>query len=375
MKTIEFNLSFINIMTAFVLIPLMDTLIQNILIVLLIPLNILYFFAKGVVIRNDMKYILLNFFILLCWYLFLLVNDVEGYPRVLQWLAVCSVFYYFAVEKLDKRDLLLLSFIASIYIVSWVAYIPFSTSILAYSAYLPQKNTLGSMCVSMATILLIKINENRIVNIMLWVMLLIALFLSGSRGSMLSIMIMIVVYYLFNKKLVKFNSYNVTKLFLLFLFAIFNFTVIYPAIFNTDLGAKLNELSLEIFSQNFYSGRQLIWSMLLDIINQNFYIGHGLSAKPMFFMDTEFSSHNLYLQVLLQSGIIGLLLLLSTLFSILIALTKNKNRISYVSVGLLLGMLVHESFEVSLTQNNLATGLIIWALLAIGISKESQIIR
>lgn len=375
MKTIEFNLSFINIMTAFVLIPLMDTLIQNILIVLLIPLNILYFFAKGVVIRNDMKYILLNFFILLCWYFFLLVNDVEGYPRVLQWLAVCSVFYYFAVEKLDKRDLLLLSFIASIYIVSWVVYIPFSTSILAYSAYLPQKNTLGSMCVSMATILLIKINENRIVNIMLWVMLLIALFLSGSRGSMLSIMIMIVVYYLFNKKLVKFNSYNVTKLFLLFLFAIFNFTVIYPAIFNTDLGAKLNELSLEIFSQNFYSGRQLIWSMLLDIINQNFYIGHGLSAKPMFFMDTEFSSHNLYLQVLLQSGIIGLLLLLSTLFSILIALTKNKNRISYVSVGLLLGMLVHESFEVSLTQNNLATGLIIWALLAIGISKESQIIR
>lgn len=375
MKTIEFNLSFINIMTAFVLIPLMDTLIQNILIVLLIPLNILYFFAKGVVIRNDMKYILLNFFILLCWYFLLLVNDVEGYPRVLQWLAVCSVFYYFAVEKLDKRDLLLLSFIASIYIVSWVVYIPFSTSILAYSAYLPQKNTLGSMCVSMATILLIKINENRIVNIMLWVMLLIALFLSGSRGSMLSIMIMIVVYYLFNKKLVKFNSYNVTKLFLLFLFAIFNFTVIYPAIFNTDLGAKLNELSLEIFSQNFYSGRQLIWSMLLDIINQNFYIGHGLSAKPMFFMDTEFSSHNLYLQVLLQSGIIGLLLLLSTLFSILIALTKNKNRISYVSVGLLLGMLVHESFEVSLTQNNLATGLIIWALLAIGISKESQIIR
>lgn len=375
MKTIEFNLSFINIMTAFVLIPLMDTLIQNILIVLLIPLNILYFFAKGVVIRNDMKYILLNFFILLCWYFLLLVNDVEGYPRVLQWLAVCSVFYYFAVEKLDKRDLLLLSFIASIYIVSWVVYIPFSTSILAYSAYLPQKNTLGSMCVSMATILLIKINENRIVNIMLWVMLLIALFLSGSRGSMLSIMIMIVVYYLFNKKLVKFNSYNVTKLFLLFLFAIFNFTVIYPAIFNTDLGAKLNELSLEIFSQNFYSGRQLIWSMLLDIINQNFYIGHGLSAKPMFFMDTEFSSHNLYLQVLLQSGIIGLLLLLSTLFSILIALTKNKNRISYVSVGLLLGMLVHESFEVSLTQNNLATGLIIWALLAIGVSKESQIIR
>ena len=373
MKTIEFNLSFINIITVFVLIPLMDTLIQNILIVLLIPLNVLYFLAKGIVIRSDMKYILLNFLSLLCWYLFLLVSDVEGYPRVLQWLAICSVFYYFAVEKLSKSDLFLLQLIASLYIISWITYIPFSENILSYSAYLPQKNALGSMCVSMATILLIKINENRIVNIMLWVMLVTALLLSGSRGSMLSIIVMLSVYYLFSKKLVKFNSYNVTKLFLLFLFIIFNFTIIYPAIADTDLGVKLNTLSLEIFNQNFYSGRQLIWGMLLDIINQKFYIGHGLSAKPMFFMDTEFSSHNLYLQVLLQSGIIGLLLLLSTLFSVLIALTKNKNILSYVSVGLLLGMLVHEAFEVSLTQNNLATGLIIWALLAIGISSKENI--
>ena len=75
---------------------------------------------------------------------------------------------------------------------------------------------------------------------------------------------------------------------------------------------------------------------------------------------------------MLQAGIVSLVVLGVTLWSIWLSLyNKRKDTIVRLAGSFLLGALVHEAFEVSLTQNNLTVGIIIWSIIAIGVGRAS----
>lgn len=89
---------------------------------------------------------------------------------------------------------------------------------------------------------------------------------------------------------------------------------------------------------------------------------------PSMIYNTDFSSHNMYLQTILQSGVVGLLLLLCLFWMIRGKLVECGDFSSRVGVSLLLAMLVHECLEVSLTQNNFTYGLLIWTVIGISLA-------
>lgn len=53
-----------------------------------------------------------------------------------------------------------------------------------------------------------------------------------------------------------------------------------------------------------------MWKMVLLAVHGNEALGLGLQMTPSMIYNTDFSSHNMYLQTILQSGVVGLLLLL-----------------------------------------------------------------
>ena len=133
---------------------------------------------------------------------------------------------------------------------------------------------------------------------------LIVLLASGSRGAWLTILATILVYVLWPR--------ISAKKWLFFLVFIAAFMGVLSIIF---LYAKLTEIRqysqiasfiLKYTRQDLYSGRQVFWPLLINNI-QNHPWGYGPGTTPDYFIPLGLSSHNLFLQILLQTGIAGLI--------------------------------------------------------------------
>ena len=152
------------------------------------------------------------------------------------------------------------------------------------------------------------------------------------------------------------------------LIGVLTFSIVYPSLYGTKLGFQLEALSREWLNKNFFSGRELVWKMVLLAVRGNEAFGLGLQMTPSMIYNTSISSHNMYLQTMLQSGVVGLCLLLCLFWTIRGKLVECGDFSSRVGASFLLAMLVHECLEVSLTQNNFTYGLLIWAVLGISLA-------
>ena len=137
-------------------------------------------------------------------------------------------------------------------------------------------------------------------------------------------------------------------------------TIIYPLLLNTALGLKLELLSRAIFNKNFFSGRQTIWRKLEEHIVRSPYIGFGLGAIPNMFYNTDYSSHNFWLQTALQSGLIGIGTVGAFYLNAVYRSYYQGSKEWYLAVSFGAAYIIHECFEVSLTQNNFCLGLLVW---------------
>jgi O-antigen ligase len=121
--------------------------------------------------------------------------------------------------------------------------------------------------------------------------------------------------------------------------------------------------------KNLLSGRDYIWNILLDLISNKLWLGYGAGALPSHFFDTDLSSHNLYLQISLQVGILGLILLLIFLYFIWMKLRLSLNdKKTALVASYFVGIIIYQLFEITLTQNNFGLAIIQWLIIGLGLS-------
>ena len=198
---------------------------------------------------------------------------------------------------------------------------------------------------------------------------LIVLFASGSRASWLLFAVAAMTYVLW--PMISARIWIAMSIFLLFISGIIGFVFYYLELYQYNQFEELARLVAQYTSQNLYSGRQNIWASLIDHIHQHPW-GLGPGATPERLLGIEFSAHNIYLQITLQVGFIGLITFIFLLTAIWIVLITNKDdKIIRLTAGFFLGILVHQTFEVSLTQNNMIVGLVMWTVIAAGVGRAS----
>jgi len=147
-------------------------------------------------------------------------------------------------------------------------------------------------------------------------------------------------------------------------------TWLYIAAPNHSWGWQLQELSLRYTGKGFFSGRHRYWDDLAAAIEARPWFGYGAGTVAETFTGLDKSAHNLYLQTSLQVGMLGLGALLLLLWVVWGQLWPGRKSILVrLSAAFFLGILTHQIFEVSLTQTNLATGFLVWLILAIGLSQ------
>lgn len=128
----------------------------------------------------------------------------------------------------------------------------------------------------------------------------------------------------------------------------------------------LESASISMLGRRFFTGRDELWTTGVGAITERPWLGWGPSAEMADFMATTLSMHNYYLQVALEGGSIGLLLIVMLFASMAWYLVSNRGTSgALVGMALLSAVLFHQIFSVSLTQTTLAAAIPAWVLLGL----------
>lgn len=297
----------------------------------------------------------------------------QGFIRIVQYISCILAFFVGSHISLKKEAISFIKLVIYTFTIISLLYWFFSgTKFINYSFFFRNANTYSCVLLCQFGFLSIfsKMSKTNIFDIIILCIIATLTYFTNSRAAFLSIILYVILFFFLNHRHKK--GKNIRFLGTLFLIGILlfvvGFTYIYPQLFNTSLGNKLQKFSLEHFDKLFFSGRHVIWSRLIEAIHNKPLFGYGLDATPSSIYSTVLSSHNLYLQTILQVGFAGFALLFVPLLHIAIKMIKDKNvsSLSISSLCFLLVVLFHECFEVSLTQNLIICGLQMWFIIGMG---------
>lgn len=118
----------------------------------------------------------------------------------------------------------------------------------------------------------------------------------------------------------------------------------------------LNFLTLELYGRGLTS-RDEIWAVVLSRMPGHWIFGYGLSAhfEPIPVLNGAVfvnNSHNLYLEILYKTGVVGLLLFIASVASALFALYKGTKNAIYSNLAILLFSVLLAVLIVMLTELN-----------------------
>lgn len=373
-KTVLHNrttLVFVGLIITYVLstiatISILSTLIKYMLLLLVLIIYVLYTKSTPVLKKGDFLFTPLIIFFGL--YL-ITIRDIDSTMIVINQISL--YLYTFVLYRFTWKKSHIKTF-AKIFYMS----IPFILLGIALKGRLVNENTLAAIILYTSFFpILYKYGyqkDHLTVRLLPMVGLTAILLLaSGSRSAFLAGSAGLVTFVMWKK----INSSKLLSKIYLFLvyFAIYAVTVIYPTIDQYQIYHKLNYWSLTLFQKPIFTGRNTIWKNLLGFISESPIWGHGASAAPEDFYQTTLSSHNLYLQTALQVGVVGIVFL--GIFFYL--LWKYSAKSSFdprirVTASFLVIIMVHQIFEVTLTQNQFLVSLLQWTIIGIGMSFISK---
>src|SRR5690625_1304347 len=257
---------------------------------------------------------------------------------------------------------------SAVIIVFFVHWIISGFPMSGFKSIFRNENYLGvlTFCMLYFNILSIKYGENkeRLVFVVATLMNLLLILTTSARSVLLGI-VMIVIAWVILKSFRR----HFRKLFYIVMIGNLLFVGVYVGIKNTFIGKMLNDLSVSIFNKNLFSGRNDIWASVIKVIVEKPWFGHGAGIRAFEIAATEKTAHNMYLQLLLEVGVLGFILFVLLLISIWYVL---NNRLHYFvtkwSACFMLGILVYNSFELTLFQNNYSIASFQWLIMTIGIS-------
>jgi len=191
---------------------------------------------------------------------------------------------------------------------------------------------------------------------------------SGERASWLSFLAMVCTYWLwprFSRSERLHRGYFVAVV-----GSLVGFLFLYTHWIEDPTFQQFDQILYTHTGKSLFSGRHNIWPLLLELWRGSPWLGLGAGFKPQRVLPYEVSAHNLFLQIAVQVGLLGLTAFLFFLLGIWKAFWRARHdRLARASGAYFAGLLTYCVFEVTLTQNNLSQALFQWLILGVGISR------
>lgn len=366
------------LVTLIIIIPFFSGIVQDLIYLIIFSYVVLLVLANNIIgrvninIKQNITFSTLVISFVFMEYAILCII-VNGYYqgtliRFVQLIICFFLLIYTAEYKWEQYEynyiVLLIKIIVFLSLFVW----PFTGFVTNYySGIFASGNAMGGAILCYSGLILLVPFKKTISNMCLVVCSILLLYFSNSRTALLSLTIFLTLrFVLCVYKKIKYKHLLILGIMLFLLLPI-----IYMMAYNSEVKDLLNDFSWKYFRKRFFSGRQYIWGDLLYYISKKPLMGYGLHVTADTFLNSGLSSHNWYLQTILQIGIMGFSIIVSSLMTIWNYLYKNKNYISCRSVSaFMIAVLVWQCFEVSITQNNFSVGIIVWLVFGLGINKN-----
>ena len=183
-----------------------------------------------------------------------------------------------------------------------------------------------------------------------------------------SIVLIIIYFIYFTLKKVAKHKHLYKLFFWGLLILVLGFTYGYVQLQYTETGHVINDIFKEYTGGNFFSGRNLIWQVVFNYIKEKPILGYGIDNRILNLAGITMSSHNTYIHILLQGGVIGLFAFLMFMYSIWESYFYHlDNDIVITAASYLIGILIFINFEVTMIGNTVVTAIYLWFILGVGL--------
>ena len=238
-----------------------------------------------------------------------------------------------------------------------------------FSSIFPNSNTFGPYMFLSIFIILLKLQttKNKVSSYFILFTALLLMLFSDTRSIIIASIVAIIIYTIW-------KYITATKLLSTLFFTIFTIIMcivlfLYPRLPQWSNFYYVEKWMIETTGKSMMSGRDEIWLAVTEVINLSPLLGYGPDTIPSDILVGNYSTHNIYLNIALQTGYIGLLVFFILIYFIFMNLRKNRNHNSGKLVGAyFFAILVHQMFEITLIQNQLSIGLLQWLVIGIGLS-------
>ena len=292
----------------------------------------------------------------------------RGITNTFEFVACIGVYLYFSNSEWNNKVILLIYRISIVFVLFhflvWIAK-GFGRE---FSSIYPNSNILGPFMFIAIYFILLRIftTKNRLIPYIFLLIALVILLASDTRSVLLSMFIGAIIYFIWNT-IVKNKGLSIF-LFILIIISFGSIVFVYPKLPNWSQYGKLEAWMLEHTGKSIMSGRADIWGRLINLIDLRPIFGFGPNTVATDVIGRDASSHNLYINMALQIGYLGLLIFILILFTIFMSyISKGSNRLVKLSVAAFIAILAHQLFEITLVQNQLSIGLLQWLVIATGV--------
>lgn len=292
----------------------------------------------------------------------------RGITNTFEFVACIGVYLYFSNSEWNNKVILLIYRISIIFVLFhflvWIAK-GFGRE---FSSIYPNSNILGPFMFIAIYFILLRIftTKKRLIPYIFLLIALVILLASDTRSVLLSMFIGAIIYFIWNT-IVKNKGLSIF-LFILIIVSFGSIVFVYPKLPNWSQYGKLEAWMLEHTGKSIMSGRADIWGRLNNLIDLRPIFGFGPNTVATDVIGRDASSHNLYINMALQIGYLGLLIFILILFTIFMSyISKGSNRLVKLSVAAFIAILAHQLFEITLVQNQLSIGLLQWLVIATGV--------
>lgn len=328
--------------------------------------------------EGKIKFIFVAFFLYISFILLysITTSDADGLATTPKLLVLSLLLFLLAFADWTVAKFLIIAYmfsgLALIIFFQWFAV----DQTFKYGWFFVNPNTLGIVMYVILFIHLIAfVVKKDIINRTFFVFIvfadLVILLVSTSRSVWFALFVAVFTYLSYN--VINKNKFNYRISFMIILFVAMSITYIYPKLYSMDFGWKLNNYIYNYTGKNLFSGRQELWSHLLFFIEKKPFLGYGVSSSPSDFFQTDLASHNTYIAVLLQTGLVGLVFYFLILFVVweLLYVETTRGLFNVQSSKLLFsffaGLLIYQVFEMTLIKGGYSIDVLQWMLIAIGI--------
>lgn len=319
-------------------------------------------------ISNLILFIMITFLVIILFNYILYPDNFKYIDIVSIVFSVFSFFSFIFYTSLKNKDIFFILFIQSVYIQSFF-------SILYFLSIYFNNTFFYSMSYSyyifpLLLLLIWKMFKSfKIIDLFLFLLNLMFLIIIGSRGPLVAVMIFLII--LFVNKIIKFRNksqflINVSLVTFLFLLIInINKIIIYLINILSNHGIKSRAISLFLDpSADFSSGRDILYYYTLNYINKRPILGYGILGDRKVL---HAYPHNIFLELLMQYGIIiGSLILITLLGLIFYRFLKKSNNKEKYFFAFSLG------FITLLVSGSYLTSYNFWLFLAIFINYDVE---